>query len=169
MQHAAKAAERGDARAFYELIDERARHAMISVVADRHRARTLIEQSYPPGERDAALSALGDAAEVRDAAALFGRRCPASCMRGLVASFGSVEGVRRAGDEEVVTTSRGTEVRVYRRGRGWYGLVWNTGAWIRERAQANRDLTVIRDNTAVYDRRRALDASLRPVGPHSAL
>jgi hypothetical protein len=169
MRYAASAAERGDARAFYEIIDERARHAMISVVADRHRARALIEQSYPTGEREAALHALGDAADVPDAAALFGSRCDDACLRRLVASFGSIESVRRDGDEEIVTTSKGTELRVYRRGGGWYGLVWNTGAWVRERAQANRDLTVIRENAEVYDRRRALERSLRPVGSHSAL
>jgi hypothetical protein len=156
-RYAANAIERGDARSLYDVIEERARHALISIVKDRQRARALIERSYPPEEHEAALARLGDGAEVTDAAGLFARRCGRPCMGEIGATLGSVASVRREGDEQIVATTRGTTFRVYRRGdHGWYGIVWRTRELDAERAHANRDLTIVRDNAAFYDRQRAL-------------
>jgi hypothetical protein len=39
---------------------------------------------------------------------------------------------------------------------GRYGIVWNTAACMAERAQASRDFRQIRENAAIYRKRREL-------------
>jgi hypothetical protein len=152
--------ERDDPAELYKVIDERARHAMISIVHDRREAAELVAASYPEAERAAALAALGDAAEVGDAAALFARRCDRACRAALGATLGAAADVRTEGELTVVTTARGTRLRLFHGGdgHGWYGLEWHTAELAEERDRANRDLAIIRENAATYDRRRALEA-----------
>jgi hypothetical protein len=159
--YAMRAVERDDAGDLYKVIDERARHAMISIVNDRREAATLIEASYPAAERASALAALGDAAEAENAAALFAHRCDRPCREAIGATLGAPAEVRREGELTVVATARGTTVRLYRGGdgHGWYGIVWHTAELSTERDRANRDLGIIRENAATYDRRQALEAS----------
>lgn len=157
-----RAVERDDAATLYRGIDERARHAMISIVSDRREAARLVRESYPEGERAAAIAALGDAAEVESAEQLFARRCDAACRRGIGDRIGAAAEVRKEGPITVVTTARGTEVRLYRGGPDeWYGLEWHTDELSLERDRANRDLAIIRQNAATFDRRRALEAEGR--------
>jgi hypothetical protein len=158
--YAVRAVERDDPGDLYKVIDERARHAMISTVHDRREAAELVAASYPEAEREAAIAALGDAAEVESAAALFARRCDRACREALGARLGAAADVRTDGEITVVTTARGTTLRLYRggQGRGWYGLEWHTAELAAERDRANRDLALIRENAATYDRRRALEA-----------
>lgn len=151
----ARHVENEDAEKMFRLIDPRSRHAMASIVADRRRARELVTASYPEPEKRAALASLGDAAEARDAAGLFARRCPAACLREIGARLGAPTATRKVGDETIVTTTRG-ELRLRGGGADWYGLVWNTEALFDERERANRDLAMITENAATYDRRRAL-------------
>lgn len=156
--YAAARLESDDMRGLYDVIDERSRHAMISIVADRERAAAVIRQSYPRALREAALASLGDAATVQDAAGLFAERCDAACRDDLRSRVAAPRTTRREGDEVVVTTVLGTEVRLYRRQPGhWYGIVWHTDELDRERSRANRDLAMIRSNGATYARRRQLE------------
>jgi len=158
MAYAASRLESEDARGLYDVIDERSRHAMISIVADRHRAADAIRESYPPELRQAALAALGDAATVEDAAGLFAARCGSPCLADLRARVAAPRTTREEGDEVVVTTVRDTELRLYRRQpEHWYGIVWQLDELDHERARANRDLAMIRDNGATYARRRELE------------
>jgi len=159
MAYAGARLEADDARGLYDVIDERSRHAMISIVADRQRAAAEIRQSYPPELHAGALAALGDAATVEDAAGLFALRCDAPCRADFRARVGAPKSTRNEGDEVVVTTVLDTEVRLYRREpKQWYGIVWRTAELDRERARANRDLAMIRQNSATYARRRQLEA-----------
>ncbi len=159
--YAVRAIERDDAAALYKVIDERARHAMISIVNDRREAARLVAASYPEAERAAALRALGDAAEVTSAEALFARRCDRACRQALGAALGAAAETRTEGELTVVTTARGTTVRLFHGGggHGWHGLEWHTAELSAERDRANRDLTILRENAATYDRRRALEAA----------
>src|SRR5690348_4293692 len=68
---AVRAVETNDAAAMFKVIDRRSRAALISVVKDRTASARAIHKDYPQPEQAAALSALGDAAEVADAEALF--------------------------------------------------------------------------------------------------
>jgi hypothetical protein len=147
--------ENEDAEKMFRLIDPRSRHAMASIVADRRKARQLIESSYPEGARREALAALGDASDVPDAAALFARRCPAACLRAIGEKLGAPTSTRRVGDVTVVTTTRG-ELRLRGGGQDWYGLVYETEALAAERERANRDLALIEANAETYRRRQAL-------------
>ncbi|MFO0696804.1 MAG: hypothetical protein U0230_24750 [Polyangiales bacterium] len=154
----AQAVEAGDARMLFRVVDSRARHAMISIVADRHRAAELVRRTYPTDQRDAALAALGDAADASDAPALFAHRCGAPCMQGIGALVGPPANVRTAGQETFVRTSKGTEIVLFRKNAGdWYGFVWRTAELAAERDRANRDLHVIEENAATYERRRQLE------------
>jgi len=158
MAYAASRLEANDGRGLYDVIDERSRHALISIVADRHRAADAIRESYPLELQGRALDALGDAAAADDAAGLFAARCDAACREQLRSEVGAPREVREDGDEVVVTTVRGTELRLYRRQPGhWYGIVWRLRELDRERARANRDLAMIRENGATYARRRELE------------
>jgi hypothetical protein len=159
--YALRAVEHDDAAALYKVIDERARHAMISIVNDRREAARLVRESYPEAEQAAALRALGDAAEVTSAQALFARRCDRACREALGATLGAAAETRTEGELTVVTTARGTTVRLFHGGdgHGWYGLEWHTAELSGERDRANRDLAIIRENAATYDRRRALEAA----------
>ena len=155
----AVAIERDDPAMLFRAVDERARHAMISIVADRQRAAELIRADYPEDEREGALAELGDAATVEEAAALFALRCDASCRQELSSKLGAPTEQRTEGDELVVTTSRGGTLRFHRpEGEdAWYGWVWETEALDAERDRANRDLRQIEQNAETYRRRAELD------------
>lgn len=166
LAYISRAVEREAPEELYKVIDERSRHAMISIVSDRREAARLVRESYPPGERAAALAALGDAAEVETAAQLFGRRCDEACRRAIGESVGAPAEVREEGPMTVVTTVRGTKVRLYRGSpNGWYGLEWHPDELAAERNRANRDLAIIRENAETFERRRALE---REEGPDQA-
>jgi len=158
LAYAARAIENEDSRKLYRVIDERARHALISIVADRRAAADLIRESYPPSERDRALAELGDAAQVEDGEGLFALRCDSECRSEVGARIGGVESSEEDGEELVVHTSREEELRLYRRGEGhWWGIVWRTAALDRERSRANQDLHRIEDNAETYRRRAQLE------------
>ncbi|MBX3246754.1 MAG: hypothetical protein KF901_06210 [Myxococcales bacterium] len=159
----ARAIEHDDPAALFRVVDERARHAMISIVADRRAAAALIRAAYPPEVKDDALEELGDAATVETAAALFALRCGAACRQALGERLGPPTSERDEGDERVVTTSRGGTVRLYRAQPGhWWGFVWETEALDRERSRANRDLRHIERNVEIYRRRMGLAAPNEP-------
>ena len=156
---ASRAVEAGDAHQLFKVVDERARHAMISIVQDRRAAAALVREAYPPAEQAAALRALGDAAEVADAAGLFARRCTAPCMAQIRSQLGAPVEQTPDGDEVVVRTSRGGTLRMHAGSDTWWGLVWNTEALSRERDRAAQQLRQIESNAEVYRRRRALELS----------
>jgi hypothetical protein len=156
---AARAVEDGDGRALFACIDERARNAMISTVRARQRAAAAISADYPEGERAAALSALGDAARVRDAEGLFAARCTVACMADLGARLGAPVAQVARGAELEVRTARGGTLRLYRGKTGAYGIVWNTDALSAERSRAAREWIQIQKNAEVSRRRRAIEAA----------
>lgn len=160
LAYAGRAIEHHDPRTLFEVIDSRSRHAMISIVADRARARAIIERSYPEEAKAEALAALGDAATVRDAPALFAKRCDSTCIGLFRDALGAVVEQRRDGVETVVRTTRGETLRLYRRREtDWWGLVFQTEELSAERARANRDREMIEQNARTYERRRALEAA----------
>jgi hypothetical protein len=153
----AQALEEDDAARLYRVLDERSRHALISIVADRRASASVIRASYPEDEQAAALEALGDAADVATPEELFARRCARACRDALTEAVGAPAGQREVDGELVVTTSRG-ELRFYRaRAGSWWGFVWETEALDRERDAASRDLRQIERNAEVFRRRRTLD------------
>ena len=156
LAYAAEQIEQGSARALFRVIDQRARHAMASIVADRQAAAALVQSAYPEDTRAGGLSELGDAVGAADAATLFERRCDRSCLEALALTIGAPRRTETHDRELTVETARGTELRLYRGDDGWYGIVWNTEALLAERDDANRDLEMVRQNAEVYERRRAL-------------
>ena len=131
---------------------------MHSIVGDRRAAAAIIEESYPPSERDRALAELGDAVGVDDAAGLFAARCDAECRSEIGSRLGGVERTEVDGEELVVHTVRGAIVRLYRRAEGhWWGIVWQTAELDRERSRANQDLRRVEQNAETYRRRRQLE------------
>jgi len=155
---AARAIEDGDSRQLYQVIDERARHALHSIVHDRNAAAAIVRETYPDSEQRRALTELGDAVLVEDAAGLFEARCDASCRAELGATIGGVERTEEDEGELVVHTTRGVDLRLYRRGEGhWWGIVWRTEALDRERSRANQDLRRVEANAETYRRRNRLE------------
>ncbi len=155
---AARAIEDGDSRELYQVIDERARHALHSIVHDRNAAAALVRETYPDSEQRRALAELGDAVTVDSAAGLFAARCDADCREELGAAIGGVERTEEDGDELVVHTTRGEPLRLYRRGEGhWWGIVWRTDELDRERSRANQDLRRVEANAETYRRRDRLE------------
>lgn len=146
----------------FNVIDERSRHAMASIVSDRRKAATEIRSNYPDDLRAAALAELGDAATVDSPAELFALRCPRACREAFGRQLAAPERVETDGQELVVHTVAGAALRFYRRKEGeWWGLVWQVEEFARERARANRDLKTIRENATTYARRRALGCAGR--------
>lgn len=155
---AARAIEEGDSRKLYQVIDERARHALHSIVNDRSAAAAIVREAYPESEQQRALRELGDAADVEDAAALFVARCGPACRTELGGAIGGIERTEEDGDELIVHTTRREELRLYRRAEGhWWGIVWHTEALDRERARANQDLRRVEANAETYRRRQRLE------------
>ena len=153
----AQALEADDGERLYRLLDERARHALISIHADRRAAAEIVRARYPEDQRAEVLASLGDAAEASTPEALFATRCARACRGELAASVGAPISQQREGDELVVTTSRG-ELRFYRAREGqWWGFVWQTERFDRERDVASRDLRQIQRNAEVFQRRDELD------------
>jgi hypothetical protein len=156
---AARAVEAGDSRALFSAIDERGRAALAAIVKSRRWAARAIRADYPPGEREAVLGPIADAAGAADPEALFAQRCAAACRAELATQLGApVSQVERDGDVEVRTT-RGGLLRLHRGGDGAWGIVWHTAALCDERLRAARELRQIEANAKVYRRRRALEQS----------
>lgn len=169
LANAAEALEGRDAVRFFATLDQRTRFAMISTVNTRREARRLIEADYPESEKARALEALGEAAQVETGAELFARRCDLSCLNNFADSVGAPASEVVRGDEVEVTTVRGHTLRMHAGTDGEYGIVWSTQATSAERAQAARELVRIRENAAVYRRRKALASSANPASsrePH---
>lgn len=159
LAYAARAIEHRDPRTLFRVLDVRSRHAMISIVADRQRAKAIIERSYPADVRAEALAELGDGATVADAPALFAKRCDRTCIATFRDALGAVVERHVDGDETVVRTTRGETLRLYRRREGdWWGLVFQTDELFAERDRASRDREMIAQNARTYERRRALEA-----------
>jgi len=154
---AARAIEADDGRALFHLIDQRSRNALHSIAKSRRAAAALIEADYPAPERPQALARLGDAARAQDAAGLFAARCGPACRQDFASRLGAPESRSVDGDELVVTTVTGQQLRLHRGSDGWYGLVWRTAELDRERSRAAQELTQIEANAAVYRRRRSLE------------
>jgi hypothetical protein len=151
------AVARRDHESLFRVIDQRARHALSSIVKSRHEAARVIERSYPAEQRAEALAKLGDARTAKDAADLFRVRCPEACLRDLADRVGAVVSIEAKGDEQLVKTTRGTELRMFRGKDGWYGVVWNTQALVRERERAAAETDLVRANAQTFTRRGALD------------
>jgi hypothetical protein len=158
---AARALEARDSATLFRLIDQRARHAMAGIVQARREAKQRIEADYPANEQAPALIALGDGAQVATPEALFARRCTEPCMRELASRVGVPVSEEPADHEIVVRTARGTTLHMHPGKDTWYGIVWNTPALVAEAAKAAQELEQIRENAAVYQKRRALEASER--------
>ena len=158
MIYAANAIEANDSRKLYHAVDERARHALHSIVADRSAAAERIRDAYPEELHEAALGELGDAAGAEDAEGLFALRCGAECRDELGSRIGGVERTEERGEELIVHTARGEEVVLYRRDPAqWWGIVWRTQALDRERNRASQDLRRVEANAATYERRERLE------------
>ena len=155
---AARAIEANDAERLFRVVDERGRHALASIVADRRRAATVVRDTYPGDEAQAVLRSLGDGAEAEDAAALFAGRCMEACMGELAARIGAPTRREERGDEVIVHTSRDTTLRMHLGTDGWWGIVWRTEQLARERDRAAQELRQIRNNADIYRRRRALES-----------
>lgn len=158
---ASRAIAARDTAQLFRVVDQRARHALASIVKDRREAAGLVARDYPVSERASALAALGDAASVRDAVALFAQRCDAACIEDLGRRIGAPASTEAAGDETVVHTARGETLRLHHGDDGWWGLVWNTAALSQERDRAAQDLAQIRANAEIYRKKRALEADAR--------
>jgi len=161
----ARAVELRDGRALYRVLDQRARHALISIVEDRLASAELIRRDYPAELRGQALQELGDAAQAQDAAGLFATRCPDACMAELAQKLAAPEGQERVGKLLRVRTVRGTTLDMYPGDDGWYGLVWNTEALSQERNEAARQRVQIVKNAEIYRRRRDLEAADQGAAP----
>ena len=156
LARALEAATAGDARQLYKVIDERSRHAMISIVADRRLAAEVIGRSYPDEARAPALAALGDAARAEDAAGLFALRCGAECLADFASKLGAPRERHTAGEDVRVLTTRGAELTLHLGSDTWYGIVWHTGELSRERDRAAAEREQVQRNAALYEQRSAL-------------
>lgn len=165
LEYAARAIERNDAQALFRVIDARSRHAMASIVADRRAAAALIRSTYPEDQRADALSDLGSAANVEDAAALFAERCTRECMSDLASRIGAPISQRQDGDELVVETPRGGTLRVTGGGDDWYGIVWRYDELDAERQRANQDRLLVEANARTYELRAEQSAALDGEAP----
>lgn len=155
MAYAASALENREMDRFFRVVDERSRHALYSIHADRTAAAARIDADYPPELQEAALSALGPTS-AGSPAELFAERCDTTCQQAFAEAIGAPMEEEEVGEELVVTTSRG-EVRLYRSNEtAWWGIVWKHEELDRERDRAGQDLRQIEANAATYRRRRAL-------------
>ena len=153
---AARAIEQDDGRQLFRVMDQRARHAMHSIVRDRQEAALIIKASYPPAEQPLALASLGDAVTVADPPALFASRCGSACREEMGRLIGAPVSRKRQGEEWEIRTSRGGTLHMYAGSDGWYGIVWKTRDLSKERDRAAQELEQIRINANVYERRKAL-------------
>jgi hypothetical protein len=157
LARAASALADDDAEELFRVIDQRARHALASIVHARREAAGVIRASYPAAEQAQALAELGDAKDAKDAAALFALRCAAACRAELAAKVGAPREQRQDGSVTVVHTTRGGELRLFRGTDTWWGLEWNTEALARERTRASAELDLVNKNAALYRKQRALE------------
>ena len=129
---------------------------MSSIVKDRRRAAELIREHYPPAQQPEALAALGDAALVDSAPALFALRCKARCLEGYANGLGAPVETHQQGEEVALRTTRGGEFVMYRGSDTWWGIVWHTKELARERDRAAAERRQVEKNAQLYAKQRAL-------------
>lgn len=155
---AAAAIEANNSKALFRAIDERSRFAMDSIVSDRTKSSKIIMLEYPSDAKEVALAQLGDASTVESAAELFMLRCEETCMREFRSTISPRVAMKNVGDEILVLTDKGKEVRVFAGSspKKTYGIVWRLQELSEERTKANRDLRTITENAQIYRKRRDL-------------
>ena len=157
LDFAVSAIEANNPKALFRAIDERSRFAMDSIVSDRNRAAKIIARDYPDEAKRTALAQLGEAADVESATELFVSRCSKACMREFGLKVASRKSIEKHGNETLVHTVKGTQIRVYGGpGTTGYGLVWRNNKLTQERIKANRDLKTVIQNAKIYRQRRKL-------------
>lgn len=152
---AADAIAAQDAEKLYLVIDQRARFAIASIVKARARAAAIIRRDYPVDQQASALAQLGDALDASDVE-LFRRRCTSACFADLAAKVGAPVEEKVEGEEVVVRTTRGEQLRLYKGDDGRYGIAWNTQALARERQRAAAEEELVRNNAQTFVKRDAL-------------
>lgn len=163
IRYMAAAVDINSSEKLFRVVDARSRHALASIVQDRQTAASAICEYYPEAERERALSALGDAGRVSDAAGLFVARCDTACLQAVGTQLAASETVEGDELDVLVHTARGTTLRLHRLGPGgWWGLVWHLEELDAERSRAAEERRAIQANAEVYDRSRRQEQAAAP-------
>jgi hypothetical protein len=121
----------------------------------RRKACDRVDGSYPPDQRETVSGAWRDAATAPDGADVFAQL---AARRGWIArlerDLSGVAGVEVRGERATVITGHGTRYAFRRRDNGIWGLTMFTAELEAEAERASRDLHVVEQAAADYDRAR---------------
>lgn len=152
------ACEKDDAARLFDALDTATQWSVESVQRDQREMRRLITESYPPGDRERALSRIPTACEepVEHPRRYFrrldgvGERL-AEIKRRMFAGFGQPIGTvhGKAGDADVWRAG-GSIFHFARDGKGRWGWSELSAEWEQAKLRAAHDLETVRENAALY-------------------
>src|SRR5262245_11197750 len=146
---------RGDLRACFAYLEERAQHAAYTLRDYRRKAAVRIAESYPEPERSRLLEAYRTHASAADGADVWAdlatRRGWAARLRRDLSGISKIE---TTGERATIETVGGTRYPFRRRDNGIWGMTLFTAELDAEAERAARDWDVVQQAADDYDRGR---------------
>lgn len=148
-----KAVNEGKPEEFFAYIEEEAQHASFTIGNYRREALALARRSYPEAEYTALEVEYGPLAAAKDGAQVFAHYAKSEgWMAQLRRDLSGIDHVERSGKRATVETTKGTRYAFRERPNGIYGLTAFTPALTEEAARAARDLELVKQAAADYQR-----------------
>jgi hypothetical protein len=139
----------------FPYLETEAQWAAYTIRDVRKRACDRVQASYPPDERGPLIDAWRGEAEAPDGADVFAQ---IAARRGWIArlqrDLSGVADVEIRGERATIVTGKGTRYAFRRRDNGIWGLTIFTAELVAEAERASRDLGVVEQAAADYDRAR---------------
>jgi hypothetical protein len=148
----AECVDGGGPRCLFRELDRDSRWSTASIYRLLTQMRELIERSYPPERRAAALGAWADESRAADPAALFETFCnKRRCLTQLARGFGAVTQVKEtSSDRAEIVTTRGAVFTMARADDEW-GLATFGDELQQAKIHLGDALTQVRRNAEAYD------------------
>ncbi|EYF03349.1 hypothetical protein [Chondromyces apiculatus] len=151
----ARSIGRGDPRACFAYLEDRAQHAAYTIRDYRKKARDRVAEAYPEPERGRLVAAYSAAADAPDGADVWVEMAMrlgwVSRLRRDLSGMAKVE---VAGERATIETARGTRYPFRRRENGIWGMSLFTAELVAEAERAARDWDVVEDAALDYERAR---------------
>lgn len=148
-----KAVNEGKPAEFFAYIEEEAQHACFTIRNYRKEALELAKRSFPEEEYVALEVEYGQMAAAKDGAEVFAHYAKSEgWMAQLRRDLSGIHHVERSGKRATVQTIKGTRYAFRERPNGIYGLTAFTPALAEEAARAARDLELVKQAAADYQR-----------------
>jgi hypothetical protein len=146
---------KGDPRACFAYLEDRAQHAAYSIRDYRKKARDRVAEAYPEPERARLLAQYGAHADAPDGADVWMEMATRlGWIARLRRDLSGIAKLEVAGERATIETARGTRYTFRRRDNGIWGITLFTAELVADAERAARDWDVVERAALDYERAR---------------